>query len=284
MTEISFDALGVREKFEIKDISPIHDSIFPRLRLQTEIMQFSNNPQTGIFMHNFMGLIYLRPTSKTGNPVFIGDLTSETLGITIFNNGSNRFYSHLTIDYYRLAIIEKLRENSDINFRVSFKFLYHEKTSAITSEYSFEEEYKIAKSDWVERFLPAMNYKQVFLLEAPKLSNGDFSGAINHLENAWKMLSMGEYPNVLTSCQKALEESKSVLKAKEFIDAKGDIDFGKMTNSDTIKDSLNTIIKKIYAFYQPGGRHSGRSINKEDAEFAIMVTHGLINLMVKNVS
>jgi hypothetical protein len=72
---------------------------------------------------------------------------------------------------------------------------------------------RISKSDWVEKILPNLKYKEVSLIEVPKIENPEFS-VVAKIDDAWKMYSMGEYGKVLTECRKALEAFVTILKEK----------------------------------------------------------------------
>ena len=46
---------------------------------------------------------------------------------------------------------------------------------------------------------------------------------------------------------------------------------------------INNKNKKIYGFTWPGA-HTGKSVNKSDAEYALMITHAMVNLVISYLS
>ena len=200
---------------------------------------------------------------------------------------------HLDLDYLGLAQIEKIRNNKDLRLRAKLYF-----TSEIPSQYKYKNsgfqplpDYPIPKSTWIEHILSAFNFKNVFLLELPKLiENADTTKVSVHLNNALDKLSSGDYPGVLLDCQKALEETRSLAKAKGYTkeaengQQNGNIDFSKFTDTEKIKDGLDKTWRGIWSFLQPGGRHIGSDRGREEAWFAILTTYGMVNLITSNLS
>jgi hypothetical protein len=62
----------------------------------------------------------------------------------------------------------------------------------------------VAKSTWIEDVLPRLNYKNVALVEIPKLKYEKLNEAVNALNRAWKSYSMGDMSNILVECRKTL--------------------------------------------------------------------------------
>jgi hypothetical protein len=82
----------------------------------------------------------------------------------------------------------------------------------------------------------------------------------------------------------ALEKAKEIAKGKGLL-SENEVDFKKLIpDSSNAAESLDAIWRKLVYFLQGGGRHVGRTINRDDAEFAILVTYGLVNLLTKNAS
>ena len=199
----------------------------------------------------------------------------------------NTIQFHLDLDYFGLSQIEKIRNNKDLRLRARLNF-----TSEIPSQYqhrtpSWQQDlgiYTVPKSTWIERILSAFNFKNVFLLELPKLKeNVDTNELVIQLNNALTKLNSGDYPGVLVDCQKALEATRVLARAKGYTNEQGDIDFNKFTDTDTIKNALEKVWIGVWTFAQPGGRHIGRSRGKEEAQFEILTTYGLVNLIVNSI-
>jgi len=150
--------------------------------------------------------------------------------------------------------------------------------------------FKIPKSDWVETLLPVLGLKTVSLIEIPKLSDPEFQEIISHVDDAWKQYSMGEYHRVLTDCRKALESLASVVKDKGYKKSKEQEgkkrtfpDWGKLLGNEDLGDTVGIINKKARAFIVPAA-HAGRTINREDADFALMITHAIVNLITRKLA
>jgi hypothetical protein len=138
--------------------------------------------------------------------------------------------------------------------------------------------------------LPQLKYKEVSLLEIPKIEKPEFGDIIARINDAWKQYSMGEYDKVLTECRKAMEALSTVIKnkgfQKEITDEKGNKrvvpNWEKALGHKEIGDIVEVFVQKLFGFLAPGS-HYGKSINREDAELAIMNTHALVNYMAKKL-
>jgi len=88
----------------------------------------------------------------------------------------------------------------------------------------------------------------------------------------------------LVDCRKALEEVSTAIKQAGFVRKESNgrevPDWKRVLQSDTISDACKNIFRKLNKFTAPGA-HTGRSINKEDALFALMTTHALIYYIVE---
>ena len=98
---------------------------------------------------------------------------------------------------------------------------------------------------------------------------------------------MGEYHRVLTDCRKAIESLSDNIKSKGFQkevteeDKKKSVpDWNKFLNNEELGDAVATINKKISRLTSTGA-HPGRTICREDADFALMTTHAMVNLVVR---
>jgi hypothetical protein len=146
-------------------------------------------------------------------------------------------------------------------------------------------DYTIPKSIWIENILSILNYNEVFLVEIPKLNAEAWLDLVNYINFSWRDLADGDYPNVLANCQRALEKIKGIVQhtKPEFM-AYGKINFDAIyVDSETSADTIDSIYSKLWAFLQLGGRHIGRTINPEDAEFAFFTTYKIINIIIKNL-
>ncbi|MEM0143592.1 MAG: hypothetical protein QXL94_06540 [Candidatus Parvarchaeum sp.] len=284
-------------KFQIVKIDADTHSIYPRLIILVNFRAEQGSPiiraKEGSSEDNHIDLDDLKLDmsilNEEGVEIHLPAANCEQgLVYAFFTEQSMQF--HLDLDYFGLSQIEKLRNGKDLILKVKLSF-----TSYIPSQYKYKnpssqqlQDYIITKSVWIEHILSAFNFKNVFLLELPKLKeNTDTAELAIHLNNALTKLSSGDYPSVLIDCQKALEATKALAKAKGYTrtaeNGQEKIDFDKFTNIETIKDALENAWKSIWAFTQPGGRHIGGSRSKEEAQFEILATYGLVNLVIENM-
>lgn len=149
--------------------------------------------------------------------------------------------------------------------------------------------FRIPKSDWVEKILPQLKYKDVALLEIPRLEDVEFADVVEYINAAWKYHSMGEYSQVLGECRKALETLTTKVKNKGLekeVMEEGKrriiLDWNKLLGSDEIGEIVGSICQKTWGFVTPGA-HAGKTINREDADFALMVTHAMANFVSRKL-
>jgi hypothetical protein len=220
----------------------------------------------------------------------IGQLVANEPLISLPAGVRMGFNLNLDLNNHHLREIEKLREAKDLQFLVNFAFTSEVQGNPQTRAiYRFQLRFKIPKSDWVEKLLPYLGLKSVSLIEIPKLAGSEFAEIIGHVDNAWKQYSMGEYHRVLTDCRKALESLTTTVKKKGFkkttkTEERRRVlpDWGKLLGNDELGSVVGIINRKIRAFITPAA-HAGRTINREDADFALMVTHALINLVTRKL-
>ena len=285
-------------KFQIVGIDPDSHSVYPRLRIQVNV-RAENVGQSD----TYIGIDGLRLDSSILNengvekhlPTAYSDSGSYMIGTY-----ESSIIFIMDLDYFGLSQIERIRNNRDIRLKSSLRYSYEMPSQYVDRATKFPikqsaslqlQEYTIPKSVWLEHILPALNFKEVFLLELPKLiETADTTSVSVHLNNALDKLSSGDYSGVLIDCQKALEETKSLAKAKEYTKAaeneqqNGNIDFGKFTNAKSIEEGLDKTWRGLWSFLQPGGRHIGSDRGREEAWFAILTTYGMVNLIISNLS
>ena len=196
------------------------------------------------------------------------------------------------LDHYGLGQIEKLREGKDLTFRVEGSFIgeNRQQPQSWTSA-GFSLDFRMPKSDWVENVLHRLKYRDVMLLEIPRFLEPQFEDVATYINDAWRQYSRGEYDKVLTECRKALETLKKKIMAqgfeKEIVDDQGTkkkiLDWDKLLGSSDMGDIVGSINQKLWGFVAPGA-HAGKAINREDADFALMTTHAMIDIVVKKLS
>lgn len=265
-------------------------SICPRLLLSFDV---THNISPGVSPYalaisNFMGELRLFKEGSVRE--YVGQLVAKQPFVLLFAGSTTVVTFGLDLSHYELGQIEKLRESKDLELVTNFTYVaeIHQQPQTRTSS-GFQLMFRIPKSDWVEKLLPKLGFKSVSLLEIPKLVDSEFAEIINHVEGAWKQYSMGEYHRVLSDCRKALEALGTKVKSKGFektIEEEGRKktlpDWSKLLGNDDLGDIMGTISQKTIGFITPGS-HAGKTINKEDADFALMVTHAIVNLTTRKL-
>jgi hypothetical protein len=224
---------------------------------------------------------------------FVGRLFPVVDAIWVLPSGGTIGWAgYLILDYYSLGQIERIRGSKDLQLQVRGSIIAEIQQQPQTkTAMGFQFDFRVAKSDWVENILSTVGYKRVTLLEIPELPDSEFGDIVNHINAAWKQYAMGEYSNVLTECRKALETLTGKMKAKGFeretTDNEGTKkripDWDKLLGSSELGDILGTVNQKVLGFVAPSA-HAGTAINKEEADFGLMVTHSLLNMAIHKLS
>lgn len=265
-------------------------TIVPRLRFDIGVNHILQAGQPGYTIILSYTRSELKIVSKEGSPIYVSTLIPEQPFYILAVGSSliSRFYADL--DHYRLAHIEKIREGKDIQMHIELTFIAEVQQQPPLKQPGiiFIRE-RIPKSDWVEIILPQLKFKDVVLLEIPKIEKPELSEVISKINEAWRQYSMGEYDKVLTECRKAMEALTTIIKnrgfQKEITDDKGKRtvpDWEKIVANEELGKIMEVIIQKYFGFLSPSA-HYGKSINKEDAELAIMFAHGLTNFLSKKL-
>ncbi len=220
------------------------------------------------------------------NGIRIGTLSSERPYIVLYQNGEQTLELYLELDHYKLHQIEEFRKGSDLSLQMNIIFVMEKRGQPQNKEMgSFNNiKIEIPKSEWVEKILPNIGFKDVSLIEIPKI-NQKWQKIIEHINEAWHQHSMGKYDKVLIECRKALEALGNEVKNKGFNKDEGKSipDWEKLFNSENVGDTVGAINKKFYGFLAPSA-HTGKAINKEDADFALLVMHGIVTLVTENLN
>jgi len=189
----------------------------------------------------------------------------------------------------RLSTMEKLREAKDMQLIVSMFCNYViEPQPNSRNSLGFRLDFRIPKSDWTETYLPQLGFKTVSLIELPQPAEPEFNEAIGHLNDSWKQFSMGEYHSVFPDCRKEKESLSEKIKSKgyekeETTQENKKImvpDWEKFFGNEELGEAIAVISKKLSRITSTGA-HPGRLICKEDADFALMTTHAMVNLVVR---
>jgi len=269
-----------------KSINPDINSIIPRLVFQTDISHIPVAGQPGYTLNLTIRKAEFTLLTKQRGHLYVGMLNPDQPQIQLSPSGTFTFNLFLDLDYYRLTQIEKLREGGDLQGSIHLSLSIERQQPPLIDFRVFSFSVRIPKSDWVEKIMPQLKFKEVFLIEIPKIENPQFSDVIVKLNEAWKQYSMGEYDKVLSECRKALEGLLRVVKnqgyQKESENKKQIVDWERIVGNKDSGEIIGVLVQKIIGFTTPGS-HFGKSINREDAELALLNTHALINFITKKL-
>ncbi|MBA7669028.1 hypothetical protein ES703_77154 [subsurface metagenome] len=188
---------------------------------------------------------------------------------------------------------EKIRANKDIKMILNLQFTIVKRDKQIIrygSATGSPLQPEIAQSTWVTEFLPIFNYKEVQLIEIPKIQSDVHMRLIEYLDNAWRYNYMGQYDVVLINCRRIIEELDGILKDRGFSKEKS-LDEGRVItvadwrgflNQGEVGKYVEDITENIRRFCNRAA-HTGKAITKEDADYALLTTHATINLILWNI-
>jgi hypothetical protein len=141
---------------------------------------------------------------------------------------------------------------------------------------------KIPKSEWVEHILPALNYKNVLLIEVPVLQSQDFKAVITEMDNAWKKFSMGQYKEVMVHCRNALDGSATIVKEAEFVivdEGRPVADWKRFFGDDEIGEKVEKIFRSTRALTAPGA-HIGKMMGIDEFNFVLFQTYSIVKYVI----
>ncbi len=277
--------------FNFKGVEPEKYSIIPRVNLKINVHYSFGSGPARYNINLFFTKSELKIKSGNKSYYYVGSGIFLPSIIELKPNSSNYFYILIDLDHFKLVQIEKLRGGGDIFAYVDFSFILEEKREKPVKYFGDTYfDFKISKSDWVEIFLSLFKFREVFLIEIPRIERPDFIDIIDNLNEAWKEYSMGSYDNVLVKCRKAMEGLSNIVKKygfrKEITDEKGEKKtvpaWEKALAHRELGKIIAVLVQKNFGFLSPAA-HYGKATNREDAELALMLTHGLINYISKKL-
>jgi len=232
--------------------------------------------------------------SKRGAIYHSAFFSFESSQLVISRNQHQAMPGYVFLDYYMIKKIEELSANGDIDFLIYGNFVEtHLKAQTQTSPQlstqlpSQQTKVRVSKSDWVEKILPRFDYKEVILVEIPKLSANEYETVIQHLNSAWKQKHMGQYDKVLTDCRLSVEALRKIVRSKghvnEELQRKDKLDWKAFFGSPSFGDIFSKIDQQIHRLTSTAA-HPGKSINLEDADYALLITHAIVNMALKKMS
>lgn len=114
----------------------------------------------------------------------------------------------------------------------------------------------------------------------------EYEKVVQHLNSAWKQKHMGQYDKVLTDCRLSVEALRNIVISKgytnEELERKDNLDWKAFFNSPSFGDIFSKIDQQIHRLTSTAA-HPGKSINLEDADYALLITHALVNMALKKL-
>ena len=239
------------------------NSIIPMI---SHRFQFSNRSKMKLYLNGFSYTLRIR--NIQGRFFILGFLNFEAPLRDLDSGSTSITTGYIPLDYFMLKKIEEFREDGDVFYNLTGNFIgtYYSQNNVAAHFVvtSASTDVRISKSDWVEKFLPHFDYKEVSLLEIPKIPFNNFEKIGNHLNSAWKQKHMGHYDKVLLDCRKAIEALRIVVRESGFVDEsneKGDKpDWNSLFNSRKVGNIFKKIDQQIWRFSSIGA-HTGKAIN-----------------------
>ncbi|MEM2182501.1 MAG: hypothetical protein QXK84_07420 [Nitrososphaerota archaeon] len=210
------------------------------------------------------------------------------------------FYCDLTP--YQVEALERLRGGGDLWLRLAMYIQVGERLEDLLTKRAdlipvrygtYVDRIKIAKSEWVEGYLPKLGYRRVRLIEVPLLPERipeEFKEVPAYLEEAWKHFSMGDYDEAVSNCRRVMMAIATALRKLGYEKMEVDEKTGEekpvpnwkkfFAGHETLAESFEKMFRGLYGFLQPGA-HIGRAISRPEAECALMNTYSLANYVVK---
>lgn len=211
--------------------------------------------------------------------------------IQISPQGSRTFYFAMPMHHELLMRLEKLRNGGDIKFvcevfvwsMVRINNMYEPVFDKCIVKDRGRNEIVISRSDWVEKILNKASYIRLSIVElpAPKAPSDEILLKImEYLNNAWKKYMLGEYYEAVTDIRRALDALKKEYFKKIGILMENQIDWGKLTNSQTEKEALKKMFDALSKLGGKAAHEGARSITRENAELAIITFQAFLKFIL----
>jgi len=285
-----YGVLGGRIELDV-DEPKVLLSASPTMRFR---FTFANRTQDSLYI---LGMTFVVRIIHQPREVFgslredeedIGYLTFTSPFLELGRDQTGPIEADLVLNHSILSRIEEIRANGDVRYRIAGKFISIPVKEAPTPQMSVTQdgwfEAKVYKSQWVEHFLPSFRFRDTYLLEIPRIDSQDFGKVSEYLNKAWKHKAMGDYGDVLTDCRNVLQETANIVKNSGFEkrNEEGDSvpDWKKFFDSEHMGEIFDTVNPKIW-WFTSAGAHAGRAINREDADYALLITHAIANMVLK---
>lgn len=276
---LNFNVGSNRFEVSIKSALPVQGAIYPTIMFNIMFISKANVQLviTPVFRVRIKG--------KEVRLSEVGQLQFEYPTVILGKGEEVQKRIRLVLSPYGLKQLEDRRGHGDVQFNIVYSMTIRDEHGNYTPT-TGNEDYTIAKSDWVEKHLSQFNYMEVSLLEVPKIDFPDFAEAAELLNNAWKKKHKGEFSEVMVACRKAIQYTTTAMKKAGFVtkdeNDKKIPDWSQLAGTANIGEINGTITKKISGFIAPGAHH-GKNFNVEDADYALMITHATVNYALKKL-
>jgi hypothetical protein len=192
-----------------------------------------------------LDLEFLPSELQLNNGFYVGTLMPQNYyGASAPLNNPLPYTFGLDLDYYVISQLEKFRDSKDLQLQMILRFIAKgQMPQPFLTFPQVNLPIRIPKSDWVEVYLPKLKFRDVLLLEFPKLDGSNFKEAVDHLNNAWKQYGFGEYDKVLEECRKTLETAKELVKKKGML-KEDEVDWKQILQSERVGEYVSNVQKK----------------------------------------
>jgi hypothetical protein len=202
------------------------------------------------------------------------------------------------MDPWKLDRIETIRAGGDLFLQLELNLhrrrenesTHHVAERLTVGQSEYGDRIKIAKSEWVENYLPKLGYRRSRILEVPLLGSipEEFTQVPSYLDEAWKHYSMCDADEVIINCRRALDSINDGVRKLGFQkEAEEKPEARQVPNwraffgeHETLATNFEKVFRGTYGFLEPGS-HAGRTISNREAEFALMNTYSLASFVIK---
>jgi hypothetical protein len=276
-------------EFIFENLEPSYNEIFPSLIFELSVRIENNDDHLEIRAINVEANVSLNEGSEE---FFVGYTKSSYLHKW---RDKSRLSLKMNIDHYILSQIEKKRNGKDLSFNLGIQFYAFDEDINNIGFYNRAISYiEIPQSTWINKILSKLNYKDVVLIELPKLEFPQLSMIIEQFDETWKKYSSNNIDDTLTNCRKILEYVSTYIRKKGFktkkeveengIKTKKTVtDWNKFFNDDLKGDVIGTLFQKIIGFNSRGAHSSNILFQPNNAYFSLIQTHALVYYIISQL-
>lgn len=277
-------------------VQGIRYSVPPKLGLNIEVE--NETPNQVVWIFGGVGLVSLEQPRR----VDLGKLETRFTRLQLQPLQKYRLDFEWEIGHDKLERIEEERKGKDLflDVRLNLLQIALPKGAPITTPVFDKlggsevivsspghDTVRIPKSVWEDK-LEELGYGKVEYLELqlpPPPEGTQLDAALKHLEKAKGHFNSGDYPDVLTSCRKAIDELQKLCGSSE----EERKDFIKQVLQDSKKAQAYTDLLEVVQSaknFASGGPHTYwvKAADRRDAEFALRITWAIVGYFAKNLA